>query len=83
MRQIAAMLTVALLPLMAAAQAPKASFTSVHVICPYNIQGIWAFDDTAKGLDPRGHRRSGPCCRRVRGAPRRTGCPRQERERKR
>jgi hypothetical protein len=30
--------------------ADKASSNSVHVIWPYNVQGIWAFDDDAKAL---------------------------------
>ena len=50
MRRTIAVLTVALLPVMVIAEAPKASSNSVHVIWPYNIQGIWAFDDEARGL---------------------------------
>lgn len=30
--------------------APGASANSVHVIRPYNVQGIWAFDDQDRGL---------------------------------
>ena len=38
------------LPVVAAAQTNKVPANSVHVIWPYNIQGIWAFDDPEKGL---------------------------------
>jgi len=34
----------------AAVRAAGAPSNSVHVIWPYNVQGIWAFDDKAKGL---------------------------------
>jgi len=50
MKRLTVTLTLALLPVWAAADTPKVPSNSVHVIFPYNIQGIWVFDDDTKGL---------------------------------
>lgn len=50
MKRLATMVLACLLPLAVFGADAVAPSNSVHVIWPYNVQGIWAFDDDTKGL---------------------------------
>lgn len=50
MKRFAIAVLAGLMSFAALAEASKAPSNSVHVIWPYNVQGIWAFDDETKGL---------------------------------
>ena len=50
MKRIIIAVLVCLLPLCVLAESPNVASNSVHVIWPYNVQGIWAFDDEPRGL---------------------------------
>ena len=50
MKRITTLAVVLLATLTLMAKAAEAPANSIHVIWPYNVQGIWAFDDRAKGL---------------------------------
>lgn len=50
LKRIAPTIFVCLFALRALASDAVTPSNSVHVIWPYNVQGIWAFDDETKGL---------------------------------
>lgn len=50
MKKTLTALMIILISIAASAKDSKAPANSIHVIFPYNVQGIWAFDDDARGL---------------------------------
>ena len=50
MKRVTLAIMILLAVLSFAVRAADAPENSVHVIWPYRVQGIWAFDDKAKGL---------------------------------
>jgi hypothetical protein len=50
MKRMVSALAALIVSLSVSAVAAGAPFNSVHVIWPYSVQGIWAFDDQARGL---------------------------------